>query len=168
MWRTYVNRPAQKPKHIGHLNRYHRCMNENNLDWVTIKVNPIDDNTTSRKANIRSYIWWQVLIYVLYVECVFSCLYIYHPFGLYWIYDEARFCFRNPYTITKPCMLSLLFVFLISCRPHPCLYIIYIFVDTKKFVKSYFLEFLDFDKNWLNGTCPPHFYLLYWVCSCFG
>ena len=32
-------------------------MNENNLDWVTIKVNPIDDNTTSRKANIRSYIW---------------------------------------------------------------------------------------------------------------
>ena len=65
-------------------------------------------------------------------------------------------------------MLSLLFVFLILCRPHPCLYIIYSFVDTKKFVKSLFLVFLDFDKNWLNGTCPPHFYLLYCVCSCFG
>ena len=133
MWRTYVNRPAQKPKHIGHLNRYHRCMNLNNLDWVTIRVNPIDDNITSRKANIRSYIWWQVLIYVLCVECVFSCWYIWYHLGLYWIYDEARFCFQNFYIVTTSHMLMPLFVFLLWCRPHPCLYIVYTLPRYEKF-----------------------------------
>ena len=83
-------------------------------------------------------------------------------FCLCWVYDKARFCFWFLYIVSTSRMLMPLFVFLLWCRPRPCLYIVYIFVDTKKFVKSSFLWFLGFGKNWLNGTCLPHFCLLYY------
>jgi len=115
-------------------------MTLNNLDWVTMKVNPIDESITSSKANIRFYIWWQVLIYVLCEECVFSWLYIYWYLGILWSYVLFLFSFL------------MLGVYL--CR-------------WEKFYKILLLIFLDFNKKWLNGTWLSHFYLLYCMCSCF-
>ena len=132
-------------------------MNLNNLDWVTIRVNPIDDNITSRKANIRSYIWWQVLIYVLCVECVFSCWYIWYHLGLYWIYDEARFCFQNFYIVTTSHMLMPLFVFLLWCRPHPCLYIVYTLPRYEKFCKISLFDIFGFLKKLVKWDLPTTF-----------